>query len=321
MKRFLLHVAILAVLGAIAAAAVVWGGLYDVSATAQHQRPTYHVLQKALERSVARRASDVKVPPLDSPERLRLGAELFDRHCVQCHGAPGVAPEPFALALRPHATPLQRTARDHDARYVYWVVRHGIKMTAMPAWEFRLSEDETWAVVAFVMGLDRLSPSEYATATGRPAATSVLPPDEPVAMEPDPKRGRRALEQYACIACHEIPGLVGPEAKLGPTLHGIGSRLMLGGVIPNTPENMALWLRSPQALGKLPAKRTRPGSRKSARRPPIQSPHSPGARGTVAGQRTWASGGSTRTRARPGSGVRVTVTLLKLTSSASGAAL
>ena len=246
--RFLLHLAIIAVAGALAAAAVVWGGLYDISATDQHLRPTYHLLQKALERSVSRRAGGVQVPPLDSPELLRRGANLFDRHCVQCHGGPGVAPEPFALALRPLATPLQRTARKHDARYVYWVVRNGIKMTAMPAWEFRLDDEETWSVVAFTMQLASLTPAQYATAVGRKPVVAVLPPEEPPASEPDPERGRRALEQYACISCHEIPGLVGPEARLGPTLHGIGSRLMLGGVIPNNPENMALWLRAPQAL-------------------------------------------------------------------------
>ena len=246
--RFLLHLAIIAFAGALVAAAVVWGGLYDISATDQHLRPTFRALKIALERSVARRSADIRVPPLDAPERLRRGAELYDTHCSQCHGAPGVAPEPFALALRPLATPLQRTAREQDARYVYWVVKHGIKMTGMPAWEFRFDEDGLWSVVAFVMRLPSLTPAQYAETVGRVPAKAVLPPDEPYAVQPDPERGRLALHQYACVSCHEIPYMVGPEARLGPTLHGIGSRLMLGGVIPNSPENMALWLRSPQAL-------------------------------------------------------------------------
>jgi mono/diheme cytochrome c family protein len=246
--RFLFHLAILAVIGALAAAAVVWGGLYDVSATDQHLRPTYRLLKIALERSVERRAKNIEVPALDSPERLRRGAELFAAHCVQCHGGPGVAPEPFALALRPLATPLQRTARDHDARYVYWIVKHGIKMTAMPAWEFRFSEDDTWSVVAFTMRIASLTPDQYAAATGRAPKTSAAPAEEKLTGEPDRERGRRALEQYACVSCHEIPGMVGAEARLGPTLHGIGSRGTLGGVLKNSPENMALWLRSPRSV-------------------------------------------------------------------------
>ena len=65
---------------------------------------------------------------------------------------------------------------------------------------------------------------------------------------PDAKRGKRALEQYGCVACHEIPGMVGPEARVGPTLHGVGGRLMLGGVLPNSPESLARYIRSPQEL-------------------------------------------------------------------------
>jgi cytochrome c len=42
--------------------------------------------------------------------------------------------------------------------------------------------------------------------------------------------------------------MVGAEARLGPTLHGIGSRGTLGGVLRNSPENMALWLRSPRGV-------------------------------------------------------------------------
>ena len=42
--------------------------------------------------------------------------------------------------------------------------------------------------------------------------------------------------------------MVGPVARLGPPLAGIASRTMLGGVLPNSPENMVLWLRAPQAF-------------------------------------------------------------------------
>jgi mono/diheme cytochrome c family protein len=127
---------------------------------------------------------------------------------------------------------------------LYWVVKNGIKMTGMPAWEFRMSDAEIWSVVAFLKALPLLSPRSYAQL----AAPPQLPDVQDTQGEPDARRGKRALEQYGCVACHEIPGIVGPEARLGPTLHGIGSRTMLGGVLPNSPRNMALWLRSPQAF-------------------------------------------------------------------------
>ena len=239
----------LAVIGGVAAAGVVGLGLYDVSATDQHLRPTFWLLQTALHRSVERRASRISAPPLGAPEQLAQGLWLYRKHCVHCHGAPGIAPEPFALALRPLPTPLARSGRDQSPQFIYWVVKHGIKMTGMPAFEFRMDEAELWATVAFVRRLPHLAPLEYQELE---APARVARTDDPAARV-DIDRGRRALDQYACIACHQVPGQVGPEARLGPTLHGIGARETIGGVLRNTPENMALWLRSPKSFAPLTA--------------------------------------------------------------------
>lgn len=224
--------------------AFVYSGLYDVSATDNHLAPTYHVMRRTMERSIARRANDIAPPPLGDPAQLARGLSLYRAHCVQCHGAPGIAPEPFALGLTPLPTPLARSGRDRTPAQLYWVVKHGIKMTGMPAWEFRFPDEDLWAVVAFVKRLPLLSVTDYRALQAPPP----LPKDLPVPDKPDRERGRRALEQFGCIACHEIPGAVGPEARLGPTLHGIGARTMLGGVLPNSFDNMVLWLRAPQAF-------------------------------------------------------------------------
>jgi mono/diheme cytochrome c family protein len=230
----------------LGAAGFVYSGLYDISATDQHLAPTYYAIRVTMERSVARRAKDIDVPPLGAPAQLERGLSLYRAHCVQCHGAPGIAPGPFALGLTPLPTPLARSGKDRSPAHLYWVVKHGIKMTGMPAWEFRMPDDDLWAVVAFLKQLPFLSVAEYQALEAPPA----LPGATGAEGAPDPRRGERALKQYGCIACHEIPGHVGPEARLGPTLDGIGARTMLGGVLPNSPENMALWLRSPQAFSR-----------------------------------------------------------------------
>lgn len=54
----------------------------------------------------------------------------------------------------------------------------------------------------------------------------------------DPGRGQVALQQYGCASCHSIPGVGGTKAQVGPPLGGIASRMYIGGVLPNTPENM-----------------------------------------------------------------------------------
>ena len=67
------------------------------------------------------------------------------------------------------------------------------------------------------------------------------------------ERGRIAIQQYACVACHQIPGVTGHGARVGPPLSGIASRTTLGGVLPNSPENMVRWIREPQKLSPLTA--------------------------------------------------------------------
>jgi mono/diheme cytochrome c family protein len=233
----------LLLVGAAGGALFVWSGVYDISATDQHLRPTYHLAKLTMRRAVERRAADIAVPPLGGEAQLARGAALFRAHCVQCHGAPGVAPEPFALGLTPLATPLARSGRERTPAQLYWVVKNGIKMTAMPAWDFRIGEDDLWALVAFMKELPRLSAASYRDFPFGSAERR----EEEAGRRPDPKRGKKALEQYGCIACHEIPALVGPEARLGPTLHGIGAREFIGGVLPNTPQNMVRWLRNPRA--------------------------------------------------------------------------
>jgi mono/diheme cytochrome c family protein len=245
MKALLVLAAVVILAGA-GSAAFVYSGLYDISATDQHLAPTYYAIRKTMERSVARRAANIAVPPLGDARQVERGLSLYRAHCVQCHGAPGIAPEPFALGLTPLPTPLARSGKDRSPAELYWVVRYGIKMTGMPAWEFRMPEEDLWAVVAFLERLPLLSVAEYMALQAPPALPRWTDPGGP----PDAARGKQALKQYGCIACHEIPGLVGPEARLGPTLAGIGARTMLGGVLPNSPENMALWLRAPQAFSR-----------------------------------------------------------------------
>jgi mono/diheme cytochrome c family protein len=243
--------ALLAVLAAAAGGAFVWSGLYDISATDQHLPPTYWLMEKTMRRSVSRRGADISVPPLGAPQQIERGLALYRSHCVQCHGAPGVAPEPFALGLTPLPAPLVQTAREWSPGEIFWVVKHGIKMTGMPAWEFRMSEDDLWSVVALVQRLPYFSPDGYR----RTAAPELTPHQHRSEVRADSsiERGRVALQQYSCVACHRIPGITGAEARVGPPLSGIASRTMLGGVLSNSTENMVRWIREPQAHAPLTA--------------------------------------------------------------------
>jgi cytochrome c len=59
------------------------------------------------------------------------------------------------------------------------------------------------------------------------------------------EEGRLLLRQFGCGSCHRIPGVAAADGNVGPPLDGVGQRAYLGGVLPNTPENMARWIQEP----------------------------------------------------------------------------
>jgi cytochrome c2 len=73
-------------------------------------------------------------------------------------------------------------------------------------------------------------------------STGARPPPPPG----DAARGRVLLQQYGCGYCHTIPGVDAAHGNVGPPLDDIGRRVYLAGSLPNTPEQMAQWIRFPQ---------------------------------------------------------------------------
>ena len=62
----------------------------------------------------------------------------------------------------------------------------------------------------------------------------------------NPDRGRVLLQQYGCGYCHSIAGVKDARGNIGPPLDDVGRRVYLAGSLPNTPAQMAQWIRFPQ---------------------------------------------------------------------------
>jgi mono/diheme cytochrome c family protein len=236
----------------------VYFGVYNVAATSPHTRPVYWLIETMGVRSVKMRARNIAVPDLSQPAQAARGLTLFNEHCVLCHGAPGMAPQEFAKGLAPGAPPLAQTGRDWRPQELYWAIRHGIKMTAMPAWEYRFTDSDLWALVAFLRVLPRLSPAEYQALLPRQPEAQKPKTERPITAElprgrADASRGKIAFHQYACHMCHQAPGISGPRARVGTPLQGVATRRYIAGVLENTPENMMLWIRHPQQVKPLSA--------------------------------------------------------------------
>jgi mono/diheme cytochrome c family protein len=238
----------IALIGAAGFAAL---GVYDIAATEQHTRPVYLLLEVAMRQSVRFHARGVVPPPLDDPARVRLGRATYAENCVRCHGAPGVAPESFALGMTPSPANLAYAAREWPAGQLFWSIRHGMKMTGMPAWEFRLGDDQIWAIVAYLQFMPGESPEDYRAALSGDARRPdrvVVASESKATGDADPSRGIVALRQYGCATCHRIPGVVGADTPVGPSLAHIARRSFIAGAVANDPQGLMRWLREPQSL-------------------------------------------------------------------------
>jgi cytochrome c2 len=75
---------------------------------------------------------------------------------------------------------------------------------------------------------------------------------EALAVSGDADRGRVTITESGCGSCHRIPGIVNADSYVGPPLDAWSRRSFIAGTLVNRPDELARWLRDPQAI--------RPGS-------------------------------------------------------------
>ena len=153
--------ALLAVIGG--ASLLVYAGIYNVAADIPHTQPVFWLMTTVRERSIAVRAAGAVVPPdLADPKRIAAGAGQYAEMCSGCHLAPGMKRTEISQGLYPRAPELRRGSRLTPAEE-FWVVKHGVKMTGMPAWGVTHNDELLWDVVAFLRKLPELTADQYQT--------------------------------------------------------------------------------------------------------------------------------------------------------------
>jgi mono/diheme cytochrome c family protein len=154
----------LAVVGVVIAAAVgfVYSGSYDMAADTPHTRVVHRLLTVLRERSVARHAQGIAVPTLDDPDLRNSGAGNYDAMCASCHLAPGIKASELSRGLYPAPPRLDDPQRAHTPAQDFWIIKHGIKASGMPAWGRSMDDRYIWGMVAFLQQLPGLTPEQYA---------------------------------------------------------------------------------------------------------------------------------------------------------------
>lgn len=157
--------------------AVIATGAFDASASAPHIRLVGWALRLTMINSVRARAAPLPLKaPLD-PAEVRAGFRIYDRECAPCHGGPGVARDRWVSGLTPTPPYLIDASRRWTPGELYWIVRNGVKMTAMPAWCGQRSDAELRSIMAFLATLPTLTPQAYARLrAAEPAPPAVQTP-------------------------------------------------------------------------------------------------------------------------------------------------
>jgi mono/diheme cytochrome c family protein len=158
----------LAVVGS-SAVALSYTGAYDVAADEPHWRITARALDVIRERSIAVRAESLQAPNLADPALIALGAEHYAGMCTGCHLAPGMSDSEMRQGLYPRP-PNLTLARARSPAESFWIIKHGIKMSAMPAWGNTHDDETIWAIVAFLQQLPTLDAQAYVALAGVPGA-------------------------------------------------------------------------------------------------------------------------------------------------------
>jgi mono/diheme cytochrome c family protein len=156
----------------------IYSGLYPMGADDHHFKLTHWALETLRERSIARSANDIVVPNLSDPSLLLAGGADYNDMCSGCHLRPGASENDMTIGLYPSpanlASKLGEHRRDDDqtmheetARRAFWIIKHGIKASGMPAWGPTHDDARIWAMVSFLQKLPELNETQYQILTAR----------------------------------------------------------------------------------------------------------------------------------------------------------
>jgi mono/diheme cytochrome c family protein len=170
-------------IGLLSVAAFIYSGVFNIAADDPHWPLTYKILTVLRDRSIEARSAAITPPALDDDKSIRLGAGNYDAMCTPCHLSPRIEESELSRGLYPKP-PSWREIGKVDAGEAFWIIKHGIKMSGMPAWGKSMSDPHIWNIVAFVKTLPQLTPDSYhelvESSPGHFHDTGDIPPHESI---------------------------------------------------------------------------------------------------------------------------------------------
>ena len=140
---------------------VVETGAFDVRASTPHSAPVAWATHTTMIHAARRGAADIHAPIRFTAAEVQAGLRVYEANCVSCHGGPAVARAAWASGMTPSPPYLLYASHQWTPAELYWIIRNGVKMTGMPAWNSSLADGQIWDVVAFLEALPDISPADY----------------------------------------------------------------------------------------------------------------------------------------------------------------
>jgi mono/diheme cytochrome c family protein len=117
------------------------------------------LMQSAVRTTVRRSAKELVAPVPANQESIIAGGKLYLAGCAGCHGEPGKPYEEDHVHYPP-VPQLPYTGSQYSEPEIVWIIKHGVRLTAMSAYGPFYKEHEVWALAAFIHRINALSVDE-----------------------------------------------------------------------------------------------------------------------------------------------------------------
>ena len=145
----------------IAAFALIKSGLIPANADTQPSSLETWMARTSLSATMDRLAPTTPNPVAATDQSLTEGVHLFAQNCAVCHGsaAGDASASPIAKGLFQKPPQLATEGVEDDPEVEsFWKIKHGIRLTGMPAFGQSLSDQQIWTLALFLKHMDKLPP-------------------------------------------------------------------------------------------------------------------------------------------------------------------
>ena len=134
-------------------------GYADLRARPEPSWLDSYLTATAIGASAARHAPPQQNPIPPTEANLLDGARLYRDKCADCHGRPDNPVSDYGGSFKPRALQFMKSSPRLPENQAFYVIKYGVRWSAMPAWGTIMADSEIWQVVTFLSHLENLPPS------------------------------------------------------------------------------------------------------------------------------------------------------------------